>query len=80
MNFVLGLIFCLLLFVCLFLELCLAVRPIFSVVFLIGVISLAVALFFAGILLAPLFIAGVCISIPVFLIALLLGGSKDDKR
>lgn len=78
-SFVLGLILSALLCVCLILELCAAVRPIFSVILLLGVIGFGVALFFAGFLLVPLFIFGFILNIPILIIAALAGGGRDGK-
>lgn len=80
MNFILGLMISALLIVCLLLEMCEAIRPIFSVILLLGVIAFAVAIFLAGILLTPLFIVGFLINIPILIIAILSsGGDKDVK-
>lgn len=78
MGFVLGLIISMMLIVCLVLEMCAAVRPIFSIFLLGGVIALGVALFFAGILLTPLFIFGFLINIPIVIAAAIAGG-KDAR-
>ena len=79
MNFILGLIVSALLIVCLFLEMCAAVRPFFSVILLGGIIALGVALFFASVLLTPLFIFGFLINIPILIFAVMLGGGSDGK-
>lgn len=79
MNFVLGLIISAMLIVCLLLEMCSAVRPIFSVLLLGGVFALAVAVFFTGMLLTPLFIFGFLLNIPILILAAIAGGTKDGK-
>lgn len=79
MSFVLGLIISMMLIVCIVLEMLTAVRPIFSVLLLGGVFALAVAVFFTGMLLTPLFIFGFIVNIPILIIAAMAGGGKDGR-
>ncbi|MBO7450882.1 MAG: hypothetical protein J6U54_10995 [Clostridiales bacterium] len=80
MNFVLGLVISAMLIVCLLLEMCMAVRPIFSLLLLGGIIAFGVALFCVGVMLTPLFIFGFLINIPILIIAILAGGSGDVRK
>ena len=77
--FVLGLILSGLLSLCILFEICTAFRPLFSIIFLGGIIALFVAVFLAGILLTPFFLIGFLINLVIFLPVALIRGDKDDK-
>lgn len=80
LAFILGLSLSALLIVSLTLEICLAVRPFFSVIFLVGIIGLFFIVFSAGLLLTPLFIFGFILNIPLIILAAIAsGGGKNGK-
>ena len=80
LAFILGLILSALIIVSLMLEICVAVRPLFSIIFLGGIIGLFFIVFSAGLLLTPLFLIGVLINIPIVILAVAAAGdTKNDK-
>ena len=80
LAFILGLVLSGLLMMCLMFEIIAAVRPLFSIIFLGGIIALFFAVFTAGILLTPLFLVGFIINVILFLATVPLGGKKDDRK
>lgn len=80
LAFMLGLIISVLLCACLLFEICAVVRPLFSIVFLGGIIALFFVVFTAGLLLTPLFLIGFIINLILFLPIIAAGGSKDDRK
>ena len=80
LAFILGLVISGLLGICLLFEICAVVRPLFSIIFLGGIIGLFFIVFTAGLLLTPLFLIGFVINMIIFLPIMLSGGSKDDRK
>lgn len=76
MSFIFGMIIGVLLFFCIISEIIGAFRPIFSCLFLLGVMGALAFVYFVGMLLSPLFLLGVILSIVIFLP---IGLSKGDK-
>lgn len=67
MNFVFGVCLSALFMTCLLLEIFEFTRPLFSVIFLGGIIAIGVALFTKGVLLTPLFIIGFILNVLFFM-------------
>lgn len=82
MGFVLGLIISTLFIMCVILETSKSVRLLFSIILLLGVFTLVFAVFKAGLLFNPLFLAGIIVNFIFFFIALpfiMRGDEKDGK-
>ena len=78
MSFILGMIISAGLLLCLAFEACEIFRPLFSVIFLGGIIAAMVYLAMLGILLTPWFILGFMLNILLFIPV--IKNSKEDKK
>lgn len=78
MSFILGMLISAGLLLCLLFETCEIVRPLFSVIFLGGIIAAIVWVIMLGLALTPLFLLGFVLNIILFF-PVVKNGTKEDK-